>query len=140
MNIIASLFNFAEASGWHPIIPSAIIAAPICLVFVIFLRWLANKDLKKHLEYVNKIEKETDPKNAQLLRYTGEKTPTKGEKVIVINEDLWIIVRWDKKKEELMIWTPPRHAGRKNEINRQWHNAKIEEVQKVRIEDLPRIS
>jgi hypothetical protein len=140
MNPIAILLAFAEANNWHPIITAAVIAAPICLVFVIFLRWLANKDLKKYRAYKDKIEQDTNPENAQRLRYTGERTPTKGEKVVVINEDLWIIVRWDKQKEEIMIWTPPRHAKRKHEIFRQWHNAKIEEVQKVRIEDLPRIS
>jgi cell division protein FtsW (lipid II flippase) len=52
MNIIASLFNFAEASGWHPIIPAAIVAFPIALVFAIFLIWLAQKDKKKFLAHM----------------------------------------------------------------------------------------
>jgi len=140
MNIIASLIAFADASGWHPIIPAFIIATPICLGFVIFLRWLANKDLKKYIEYKDKIEQDTNPKYAKRIKYIGERTPAKGEKVVVINEDLWIVVMWDKSKEELIIWTPPKHAERRHEILRYTNNTKIEEVQKVNIEDLPRIS
>jgi hypothetical protein len=137
MNPIASLLAFSEASGWHPIIPAAIIAFPIALVFAIFLIWLAGKDKKKYFEYKNKVEKDTNPVYATWYR-SYDYTPPKGAKAIILNEDQWVVVQWDKEKGSIVIFTPPRHEDRKP-IDRQWLNAKFEEAQKVQIEDLARI-
>jgi len=137
MNPIAALLAFSEASGWHPIVPAAIIATPIIFLFVIFLRWVANKDKKTYFEYKNKIEKDTNPIYATRYR-SYDYTPQKGTKAIILDEDRWVVVQWNKAEGSLVIFTPPRHEKREP-IDRQWLNAKFEEAQKVNIEDLARI-
>jgi hypothetical protein len=137
MNPIASFINFAEASGWHPIIPAAIIAFPIALVFAIFLYWLAQKDRKRWLVLAEKDEKETNPAYAQRLR-SYDYTPPKGSKAIVLDEDRWVVVQWDREKDSMVIFMPPPHKARKA-MSHQWYNGKFEEAKKVKIEDLARI-
>ena len=137
MNIIASLFNFAEASGWHPIIPVIIIAVPFIYGFFVFLFWLGEKDKKKYLEHKNKIDEDTNPAYAKWYR-SYSYTPPIGHKTIILNEDQWVVVIWDKEENSIIVWMPPEHKDRKS-VGINWINAKFEEAKKVKIEDLSRI-
>jgi len=137
MNPIASFIAFAEASGWHPIISVFIIAFPITLVFAIFLYWLAGKDKKTYLECKNKIDKDTNPAYAKWYR-SYSYTPPIGHKAIILNEDQWVVVIWDKEKDSINVWMSPEHKDRKS-VGIKWINAKFEEAKKVKIEDLARI-
>jgi hypothetical protein len=137
MNIIANLLTFAETGGWHPIIPAVIIATPIIFLFVIFFRWLANNDKKKYLELQTRIEKDTNPIYAKWYR-SYDRTPPKGTKAIILDEDRWVVVQWDKEKDSLVIFTPLGHKDRKS-VSHQGINAKFEEAKEVKIEDLARI-
>jgi hypoxanthine phosphoribosyltransferase len=86
---------------------------------------------------MKKDEKDTNPKYATWYR-SYDRTPPKGTKTIVLDEDRWVVVQWDKKEDSIVIFTPPRHESRKP-IERQWLNGKFEEAEKVNIEDLARI-
>jgi len=134
MNPIAYLFSL---DFLHPITAAFIIAFPISCVFAVFLYWLAQKDKKKYFEYKNKIEKGTNPAYATWYR-SYDYTPPKGAKAIILNEDQWVVVQWDKEKDSIVVFTPPAHKDRKS-MSHQWINGKFEEAQKVKIEDLARI-
>ena len=103
---------------------------------ILFILWdlKLRKTYKKHsIEY----DKTLNPNYAKLFSYNG-KTPTKGEQFIIVSEDIWVIVKWDKEFKYLKIVTPPPHELRPN-IGHLSYNAKFKEVQKVDIKDLARI-
>ena len=106
------------------------------LMGLVFLAERRNKEVRRKL--LEKIDKDTNPKYAKLLRHNG-RTTEKGNIAIVLDEDRWVVVQWDKKEDWITVFTPPRHENR-IPVAHQWYNGKFEEVQKVRIEDLPRIS
>lgn len=120
------------------------ISMTLLVVFTLLpaLFWCGWKQDKKRAELEEKIDRDTNPKYAKRLRYNG-RTPTKGDYVVVLDEDNWVVLQWDKNGKNgpwMAIFTPPSHEDRINRIAKQWENGKFEEVLKVRIEDLPRIS
>jgi hypothetical protein len=105
----------------------------IAIFMSLFIWWFAKDRTRRAVEW----EKLVDPKNARKMTHYGS-TPVRGEYIVVINPLKWVIVRWDKPKNELCITTRPNTYREDDPVQKKYINwivIKEQPRQKVRWQD-----
>ena len=116
--------------NWFVIIPTFLGCA---LLIVLSLWWLVHDRTKRAAEW----DRLTHPDNAREMTHHGH-TPDRGEVIVVVGPYKWAMIRWDKSKNQLKIYTRPETYREEDPVERvliNWMVKREKPRQKVRIED-----